>query len=169
MDLNVQVEVGKCDFFKCHIFVLNDSKSTIKIKYLKAQLFNFAKSRRPNDFSDLEFIKKISDKEVLWNVIETKVLVSNLDMPSKSQGVVLMEECLNNWMPTFRGKSLQMRTKLRLELITDKIQKYLILINIEPLTLNAKTTFEANRSDWPLTMITYKLTARWPLEFVCFD
>ena len=146
MEVNVQVEVGKCDYLKCNIFIANQSKNTLKIKYLKAQLFNFAKSRRSNAFAHLDFAKKISDKEVIWSVNETKILVSDLEMPSKSYGVVFMEASLPmNWMPTFRGKSLHMSTKLRLELVTDNmIKKYLIPIKIEPLKIATKEPFETH-------------------------
>ena len=53
-------------------------------------------------------------REVLFNVSESRVLASNIEMPANSEGIVQIEEFLPaNWMPTFMGKTLQITTKLR--------------------------------------------------------
>ena len=142
MDLKVQLDSASLELIKCQIILENNTAKNIKIKTLHGQLYNLIKVWKPQMLQPLDYLKKISEKEVIWDVTDNELISMNREITSKSQENLTFEIVLpKNWLPTFRGKTLQLTSKLKLELIAyqGKIQKFLINIPIEPMQPLMKT------------------------------
>ena len=148
MDLKVQLDFASLELIKCQIIVENNNAKNVKIKALTGQIFNLIKVWKPKMVQQLDYLKKVSEKEVIWDVTNTEQISANREITANSKVILGFEACLpKNWLPTFRGRTLQLTSKLKLELTTHqgKVHKYLINIPIEPMQPLLKT-IENNNS-----------------------
>ena len=148
MDLKVQLDFASLELIKCQIIVENNNAKNVKIKALTGQIFNLIKVWKPKIIQQLDYLKKVSEKEVIWDVTNTEQISANREITANSKVILGFEACLpKNWLPTFRGRTLQLTSKLKLELTTHqgKVHKYLINIPIEPMQPLLKT-IENNNS-----------------------
>ena len=90
MDLKVQLDFASLELIKCQIIVENNSAKSIKIKALTGQIFNLIKVWKPKIIQHLDYLKKVSEKEVIWDVTNTELISSHREINSK----VIFHTCL---------------------------------------------------------------------------
>ena len=89
MDLKVQLDFASLELIKCQIIVENNSAKSIKIKALTGQIFNLIKVWKPKIIQQLDYLKKVSEKEVIWDVTNTELISAHREINSK----VILHTC----------------------------------------------------------------------------